>query len=867
VHQGSGAKSWGEFEEFAKAHFADLKRSGGRGLRVLAEPSSSPSREAMRARFLQTYPAAKWYEYTPLSRDSIGEGSKLAFGAPRRTHLSLDKALTIVSLDDDFLLHHPAAVRYARDFVSGRDPQGDFSRLWAVEGVFSLTGSVADSRIAVAPSQIPAFAICLAAKLFLEEGVTLPAAASSLRPTLDRARQSPLYAEIDERLTFELAHHRGRSIVTAGSRQPAEVHALVHLLNEALGNVGHTVSYTAEPEAERPSHREALERLAADARSGEADTLVILGGNPRYDAPGDVSFDEILDQVGTSIHLSLYRNETSEACSWHLPRAHFLETWGDGRDYRGTVSVNQPLIRPLFDGRSDVELLAFITTGRPVEGYEIVRETFFHSAGPSAGEKGWARTLHDGLRPGTEWPAASASLAESSWSSALATLLTEASLDESGAIELILVEDSKLLDGRFANNGWLQELPDTLTKLTWDNAALMAPATAEDLGVGQGEMIKLAAGERSVELPVFLLPGQAKGTVVAALGYGRSAAGQVGNGKGFDVYPLRNGKGWIPVQASKGSGSYPLSTTQDHFAIDSLGAREREQRAPTLLREVELAAFRHDPEHALHHHGHELTQLFGEFAYDGHKWGMAIDLNACIGCNACIIACQAENNIPVVGKAEVAEGREMHWMRVDRYFVGGPDSPEVAHQPVNCQHCENAPCETVCPVAATVHDSEGLNVMVYNRCVGTRYCSNNCPYKVRRFNYFNNNKNIDPLKQMAYNPEVTLRFRGVMEKCTYCVQRINAVKIEAKNARRDIRDGEIVPACAQVCPTRAIAFGDLNDDSSEVVRRQHDVRAYAMLEEQNVRPRTRYLARLRNRGEHVGGEQHADDNAAGGHEG
>jgi MoCo/4Fe-4S cofactor protein with predicted Tat translocation signal len=850
VHQGTGAKSWEEFGTFAQAHFRALAATGGRGLSILAEPSSSPTREAMRARLLDAFPQARWYEYSPVSRDNIREGSKLAQGTAHRTHLSLDRALTIVSLDDDFLLHHPAAVRYARDFAAGRDPHGDFSRLWIVESGFSLTGSVADRRIAIAPSKIPAFAACLAAKLFLEEGVALPAGAESLRPTLERARQLPAYAEVDAKLTYDLAHHRGRSVVTAGPRQPAEVHALVHVINEALGNVGQTVNYTLEPDADRPSHRDGMFELAADAQNGQADTLIILGGNPLYDAPGDVDFAGVLDRVGTSVHLSLYENETSGACTWHLPRAHFLETWGDGRDYRGTVSVNQPLIQPLFDGRSDIELLAAITGEHSIKGYDIVRRTFFESAGSAAGEEGWAQTLHDGLRPGTEWSQTRASLGAGAWAASLATLADETS----GAVELICVEDSKVLDGRYANSGWLQELPDTLTKLTWDNAALIAPETAAELGVGQEQMIRLAAGDKSVELPVFLLPGHAVGAISVALGYGRTAAGEVGNGKGVDVYPLRNGAGWTEVQATKGSGSYPLSTTQDHFAIDQLGSGERKKRAATLVREAELSDFRHDPEHALHHHSHELTQQFAEHEYNDNKWGMAIDLNSCIGCNACVVACQAENNIPVVGKAEVADGREMHWLRIDRYFVGEQDDPAVAFQPVACQHCENAPCEQVCPVAATVHDGDGLNVMVYNRCVGTRYCANNCPYKVRRFNYFNNNKDIDPLKQMAYNPEVTLRFRGVMEKCSFCVQRISAVKIEAKNARREIRDGEVTPACAQVCPTRAITFGDLNDESSEVAHRHHDERAYSMLEETNVRPRTRYLARLRNRGEHAGGE-------------
>jgi molybdopterin-containing oxidoreductase family iron-sulfur binding subunit len=420
---------------------------------------------------------------------------------------------------------------------------------------------------------------------------------------------------------------------------------------------------------------------------------------------------------------------------------------------------------------------------------------------------------------------------------------------DANELELVFVPDSSLHDGRFANNAWLQELPESLTKLTWDNAALVAPATAERLGLQQGGMVRLEHDGRALELPVYVMPGQAAGSIGVWLGYGRRDAGPVGSGVGFDAYTLRTTAAmhWAAVKVASAPGRHTLATTQNHYAMDPLGAGETAERAADLAREMSLEQYVEQAHHPDEHHGPHEAPLWKRWEYDGHKWGMAIDLNACTGCNSCLIACQSENNIPVVGKDEVVNGRDMHWIRVDRYFAGEPDDPAVAHQPLTCHHCENAPCEQVCPVAATVHDSEGLNVMVYNRCVGTRYCANNCPYKVRRFNYFNNHKNESDLEKMVFNPEVTVRSRGVMEKCSFCVQRISGAKIRAKIDGREIRDGDVTPACAQACPTRAIHFGDLNDETSDVRKQHEDLRAYGLLEELDVRPRTRYLTRLRNR--------------------
>ncbi|MCP3977904.1 MAG: TAT-variant-translocated molybdopterin oxidoreductase [bacterium] len=844
-------RSWAEAEAFLRSRFADLRGRGGRGFHVLSEASGSPTVADMRRRLQGAFPSMTWHEYETTSRDNQREGTRLAFGRPYRVHNAFDAASTIVSFDEDFLLHHPAAVRNARDFSRGRDVhEHSFSRLRVFESAFSVTGAAADHRVAVQSRMIPVLVACLAAELFLELGLQLPHQAESMRPTLERFRLHPLYTEFDFSFARELLEHPGQSLIVAGPRQPPEVHALVCFLNQALGNVGNSVTYVEAADENRPHHHRAIRDLAGLIERSDVDTLLVLGGNAAFDAPADLGLAALLQRVPASIHVSLYRNETSSACLWHLPRAHFLETWGDTTGDRGTLTVAQPLIEPLFNGKSVIEVLALVLGDTVTSGHDLVRRTFGERRGASGFEDAWQTALHDGVVAGTEWPAERPSLRDATWSDNLKPYLHAGTDEPEGQLELVFLEDSSVLDGRFANNGWLQEMPDPLTKLTWDNAALMSPATAEQLGVGQSDMIRVGTGDASVDLPVHVMPGVATGSIAVQLGYGRTRCGKVGEGAGFDVYPLRVGQGMSAtlVTAEKIDGRYPLHATQDHYAIDALGAGERAERVHRLVKEVELEEFLHDPEHAMHgeHHLFE-AKLWAEHEYEGHRWAMSIDLNSCIGCNACTIACQAENNIPVVGKDEIGLGREMHWIRIDRYFAGEPEDPDVVFQPVTCQHCENAPCEQVCPVAATVHDHEGLNVMVYNRCVGTRYCANNCPYKVRRFNYFNNHENEQAVQTMIYNPEVSIRSRGVMEKCTFCTQRIQNVKIQAKNEGRTIRDGEITTACEQACPTRAIVFGDLSDESSRVAQAHHDERAYTMLEELNIKPRTRYLARVRNR--------------------
>jgi len=846
-------RSWDQFAAYARRHFDALRADGGKRLCVLSESSSSPSLADMRERFGRAFPAAKWWEYEPISRDNERLGSVRAFGQAWRTHYALDRADVIVSLDADLLMDHPAAIGHARDWAVGRDvdEQGQrrgteraMNRLYVVESAHSVTGSMADHRLAVPARRVEAVALHLASCL-IERGVAVPSVGNAL------SRSSrPVEADFVEALAEDLLAHRGRCVVAVGPRQGAAVHALAHALNAALGAVGTTVSYTEEIEPDRPTHAEAITTLSTDMRDGEVDTLLILGGNPVFDAPADLEFGQGLDAVKTVIHLSLFPNETSQRCTWRLSRAHYLESWGDVRAYDGTISVVQPLIEPLYDGKTPIEVLALVIGDQPAKGYDVVRRTLQASSGGADFDTRWRRALHDGIVPGSAWPTAEPPLKRGGWAAELAERVRGGTA-EAGQVELVFTPDSHVYDGRFANSGWLQEMPDPLTKLTWDNAAIIAPVDAERMGLRRGDMVRLEAAGQTLEMPVTVLPGQAEGSVTVSLGYGRTAAGRVGNGTGFDAYRLRTVAAMEVVTGvtltSTGRRTM-LAVTQDHHAIDSrVGRRERDKRLGMLYREADLEEYRRHPDfaqHAVHHL--PLVSMWREHEYEGHRWGMTVDLNKCTGCSACVVACQAENNIAVVGKEEVDRGREMHWIRIDRYFRGQPGAPQVAHQPVACHHCANAPCEQVCPVAATVHSSEGLNDMVYNRCIGTRYCANNCPYKVRRFNWFNNHKDLTETEKMAFNPEVTVRARGVMEKCTFCVQRINAVKIDAKNEARPIADGEITPACAQACPTQAIVFGELNDAESRVARLQADRRAYAMLGELNVKPRTQYLAKLRN---------------------
>jgi len=841
-----------DFTTFARSHFAVLRASGGAGLCILAEPSSSPTLQFLVRSLLKQLPGASYYEYAPLSLDNVREAAHQVLGGAYRTHYALDKARVIVAFDEDFLLHHPNAVRYTRDFAQGRQPvQGKMSRLYCVESAVSVTGAQADHRIALRPSELPAALCALAVQLTDELGLPLPASAQALLPALracaGQLAAPPLICQVAQ----DLLAHRAEGLICVGPQQPPAAHALCCLLNEALGNAVSTVSYSPEPALGRqPQPQElALQELAGRMAAGSVDTLVILGGNPAYDMPADLQFAESLAKVPHSFRLGLYHDETSHLCTWHVPQAHYLESWGDARAWDGTLSVVQPLIAPLYDGISALELLALVTGDPLSDGYSLVRRTLQSQVGAQAVdfEALWRKVLNDGVLEGSsvklEQPAG-----QYQWLGAALAGLQSAQQEE--GYELALTPDASVYDGRYGNNGWLQELPDPLTKLTWDNALLISTADAKREGLKHGEMVELTAGGQTLRAPVYIMPGQAAGALSIALGYGRPGAGIVGTGVGVDAYPLRtlaNAAYLRGVKLAATGRRYKLAEVQDHWVIDRVGFQERGKRVGELARAANLGFYAQHPNFAQQmSFVPPLKSLWTEHDYEGHRWGMVIDLNACTGCGACMAACVAENNVPVVGKKRVAQGREMHWLRVDRYFEGDPASPKVVHQPLTCHHCENAPCEQVCPVAATLHSEEGLNQMVYNRCVGTRYCSNNCPYKVRRFNFFNYRKHLTETVEMQYNPEVTVRSRGVMEKCSYCIQRIAAVRIPAGNAHRPVLDGEIVPACAQTCPARAITFGDLSDPDSAVSKLRADSRVYVVLAELNVKPRTAYLAKVRN---------------------
>lgn len=851
----SEKRSWEQADRALRERLAEMP--GGAGLRILSEASSSPTIAAMRTRLEARLPQARWHEYEPFSRDNEREGTRLAFGKPYRVHYRLDRARRIVCFDADLLAVHPAAIEYQRFYADGREVvDGEMNRLYAVESRFTVTGAAADHRLPVRSSQIGTVVATL------ERAIADPSATEDAGDAVARFVHA---------LAQDLAQHRGASVVAAGPGQPPEVHAAVQRINAALGNAGQTVLYYPEPE--RPSHVEDLRALVEAMKAGEVKTLVILGGNPVLDAPADLGFAEALGQVPTSIHLSLYLDETSERATWHLPQAHYLESWGDARGFDGTYTLLQPLIDPLLGGRSAIEVLAQILDEGPTSGYELVQQQFRAEFGEDGFDSRWQTAVHQGLVADSAWQPETPELqaVESDGTAA-------AKAGGAQGLEIVFYPDNSVFDGRFANNGWLQEMPDPLTKLTWDNAALIAPATAESLGVEHGKIARLSYAGREMEIPVCVLPGQAEGSVAVAVGYGRTAAGYVGGSEtegiapvGVDVYRLRQSgamyfDGGLTVTPT--GRPHRLACTQDHHAIDKVGLEERGHRVGELARSATLAQYKEHPDFA-HEAGHTpQVSLWKEHEFPGeHHWGMSIDLSKCIGCNACVVACQAENNVPVVGKQRVLEYREMHWLRIDRYFEGGLENPIAHHQPIPCMHCENAPCEAVCPVAATVHSREGLNEMVYNRCVGTRYCSNNCPYKVRRFNFFNFAKQFDnprsDLTKMILNPEVTVRSRGVMEKCTYCVQRIQAARTTSVREGRLIADGEIQTACQQACPSRAIVFGDIADPSSRVAQLMAADRSYGMLEELNTQPRTRYLARIRNPNPRLEDVAHGHDHRTG----
>jgi MoCo/4Fe-4S cofactor protein with predicted Tat translocation signal len=881
-------RTWTAFVGEMRSKLDEQKSKQGAGIRFLTESIISPALGAQMQELLRTLPQATWHQYEPANRDNARAGAVAAFGQPVNTTYRFDLAQRVLSLDCDFLSPtFPGYLRYSREFIARRritETNREMNRLYVVETTPSNTGAMADHTWVIKPSELEAIAKSIAT------GVGSSPAGSA---TVNLPWIEPLVRDLQQ--------HRGASIVLAGDGQPPIIHALAHAMNNALGNVGKTVFYTDPLEFRPEGHIESLRKLLEDIDAGRVELLVILGGNPVYNTPTDMKLDfNRLDKHKNMlrVHLSEYKNETSEVCHWYVPAAHYLESWGDTRSYDGTVTIMQPLVEPLYEGKTAYELLAVFSDQYDRKPLDIVK-TYWQTQRASGSNQGqaqptgtpqsgqtaqqtstpapaatpapspspsqdfetwWRQTIHDGFVVDSAFPAKTVALS-SGWANQQAA--TPAQTPAAGNFELVFRPDPSIYDGRFANNGWLQELPRPLTKITWDNVAIISPNSAQQLvgasynsGAVKGRehyvpVVDLVNPQgQTVAAPLWIQPGQPDGVITVHLGYGRRLAGSNGN-VGFDAYQLRTSFApWsTAVQVRSTPADYQLATTQLHFNLEDPNF-QREER--DIVRSQTLEHFLHD---GGHHDEHAHPSIYPDYDYQNqaentpnYAWGMAIDLNNCIGCNACTIACQSENNIPVVGKTEVVRSREMHWIRVDTYFSGfDPVHPEGTNfMPVPCMHCENAPCEPVCPVHATVHSAEGLNDMVYNRCVGTKYCSNNCPYKVRRFNFFLYQNWEQPTYQLMRNPDVSVRSRGVMEKCTYCVQRIQNGKIQAELEDRKLRDGEVVTACQAVCPTEAIVFGDINDPNSRVSKLKHNERNYSLLGELNTRPRTTYLSQLKN---------------------
>ena len=826
-------RPWSAFLGTIRATMVSQQPLKGAGIRILSESVSSPTLAAQIRDVITRFPSAKWHQWDPASRDGARNGSKLVFGQFADTHYDFSKADIVVSLDSDFLASGPGWLRYARDFFARRRPEDAerMNRFYAVETMPTPTGAKADHRLPAKPSEIR----------LLTEAI---AATVAGRAAGGSSNLSPSVQKFVGAVAADLKLHQGRSVVIAGDHQPAEVHALVHAVNQSLGNVGNTVFHTQSVEAEPVDQLASIRDLVADMNAGKVDLLIILSGNPVFTAPADLQFAAALDRVQLRVRLGLHDDETSALCHWQIPEAHFLEQWSDVRGHDGTASIVQPLIAPLYGGRSAHEVIAAMSDRPERSPHEIIRE---HWKVDPKNDENWRRWLHDGVIPDTAY-------APITPSPTTPIPSPQSPITVGGGLEVAFRLDPCVLDGRFANNGWLQELPKPLTKLTWDNAILVSPATEQKLrgsnqpayrggehGTITSDVFEIRAGGRTIRGPLFNVVGHADDCVTVHLGYGRTRGGHTAIGAGFDSNVLRTSDSLTSLAGAslvKTGDTFPLACTQYHHLMegrDIIRAATREEyvRDPKVMREHDETPGR-------------FITLYPEHEYRGHKWGMAIDVNSCMGCNACVVGCQAENNIAIVGKDQVLRGREMHWIRVDSYYRGETANPETYFQPLPCQQCENAPCEPVCPVGATVHSDEGLNDMVYNRCVGTRYCSNNCPYKVRRFNYYLYQDWETPSLKLLRNPDVSVRSRGVMEKCTYCVQRINASKIDAEKEGRPIKDGEIKTACQQTCPSDAIVFGDLNDPSSRVAKLQAEQRNYGLLAELNTRPRTTYLGAIRN---------------------
>jgi MoCo/4Fe-4S cofactor protein with predicted Tat translocation signal len=944
VKERAAITTWSQFSRQVESTLYDAGAAlTNKRIRILTETVCSPTLGNEIQALLKRFPQARWHQYEPINRDNVN-AAFASFGPPTNTYYDFSKAERILSLDCNFLHDEPGSIRYARQYIDGRrvrvaeheghktlhretaakrgsemtEVDGGFgiNRLYVAESTPTITGASADHRVAVKPSQVYDIAVAVARAVGVSSVGEAPALSAALGQWVEAVAE-------------DLRSHAGKSLIIAGAHQPPAVHVLAHAMNAALQSVGQTVFYTDPVEAEaqadsgagakaKSTQIESLAALVADLNAGNVDMLLILGGNPVYTAPADLDFAGALkkfvdikvqdDTTGRqryknfAIHLSQYFDETSIRCHWHLPESQYLESWGDLRAFDGTVSLQQPLISPLYGTRSAVEVVAGIMLNRDAKGYDLVR-TFWQSETKLAGdafEQMWNKSLHDGIVAGSALRTRPANLRAD-----LAAITARPAVPTAAdATEIVFRPDPNIWDGRWANNGWLMELPKPLTKITWDNVILMSPKTAsEKFGIRHDNVddrrvaiVTLRRDGRDVTGPVWISFGHPDDSVTVHLGFGRTRAGRVGGTEGethgFDAYAIRtSGAATIAADVMIGKDErgkqFEIACTQHHQLIDFSHPSMKDAGGPyahedlnkqrQLVKTLDYDTFK--DAHGDHGHHPKHISLYPQYPYDSnglHKWGMVIDQNACIGCNACVTACQSENNIAVVGKQQVIMQREMHWLRIDTYYTGDPIAPSMMFQPMMCQHCETAPCEVVCPVAATSHSDEGINEMTYNRCVGTRYCSNNCPYKVRRFNFLQYNDNRIASLKLMRNPDVTVRNRGVMEKCTFCVQRVNLTRIELKKLEVEASEGaasdpdasdrihekyagvlsELQTACQQVCPTEAIIFGDLNYTKKakaakgplQVERLKHQPREvhYDLLGELNTRPRTTYLARFRN---------------------
>ena len=856
---------WSEYVKYGQS----INNKKGEGLAVLSQESSSPTMQFMHKEFKKIYPDADWIVYEPINNENLYKGIEKAFGKKLQPFNRLENAQTILSIGSDFLGVEDNSIYHTRKFALNRDLKDEKStmnRFYAVESFMTPTGSSADHRLNV-PSH--------------EFGIVLKELAGELKKLGLNINAKSMKTSNHlwiKTVAEDLMKDKGQSIIIGGSDLSPELHCLIAGINSQLEA---PIDYYPLDRSHVTSMKD-FKALCEKMRKGLVDNLIILGGNPVYDAPADYNFEECLSNVKSSVHLSDFYDETSKHCQWNIAQAHFFESWGDAMTYDGYASVIQPQIRPLFDSRSALQVLNPVIFKEDRSSYDTIKKVWKDSIVKESNfERNWEKVLHDGVY--------SKSLIKSkkvrSAKKVSTAVLSKDQILETDKFEVIFTPSSSVYDGRYANNGWLQEIPKPITSLTWDNVAFISMKVAKKLNIKNGQMIQVSLGNASIKVPAWIVPGQNKKTITLELGYGREFSGRIGSGVGFNVYPLRTSTNMgcaMNASIKVLNETYPIASTQDHYGFEedklaapgfsNLSGDEVQSRIPDLVKQSTLEEYKkhpefvqdivesHKPDKKRSWADHSMYNIEPEYDYSkGNQWGMSIDLTSCTSCNACSIACQSENNIPVVGKQQVMNGREMHWIRIDNYFSGDPDNPEVSTQSVACVHCELAPCEQVCPVGATTHSTDGTNQMTYNRCLGTRYCANNCPYKVRKFNFYNYTRDLPEVVQMAMNPDVSMRFRGVMEKCTYCYQRVSEARIKAENEHRELVDGDVKVACAQSRPADAIKFGDINDPNSEVSKAKRRNRDYALLGQLGTSPRTTYLAKIRNQnpklssGSHQGG--------------